>query len=339
MKKIAIILCGGSGSRLWPLSTSGKPKQFLKLMNHKTLIENTIERIPQEYSKIFVSNKNFKDEIRKYITKDDTVIYESCAKNTGQALCLTILKLKELFSEDCNILVIPCDHMFDMDKFRTSIDIGMSIINNSNIVTFGIKPTYPETGFGYIKKRDDNSIDHFREKPNLEKAIEYINDGCLWNSGIFMFRLNHMYNLYSLYNKDSNDYCKQSLESAVIINNEIFISDIYEKTLSISFDFLIMEKIKEGIVIEYNGLWSDIGDWKGIHDFFFKNEGQNEKENKTIGDNIVAIDTENSFIYSDKGKTIVIGLNNIVIVKSDDNLLIMNKDYNNEFKQYIQTNL
>ena len=333
--KVAVILCGGSGTRLWPLSTTNKPKQFLKLINDKTLIENTIDRIPNDYLKIFVSNSNFKDEIRKYVTNKDIVIYESHSRNTGQAICLAILKLKELYSTDCcNIIVLPCDHIFDTTKFNEAIDVGMNILGN-NIITFGIKPAYPEINYGYIKIKNENIIDYFIEKPSYDKCIELIENDCLWNSGIFMFKLNHILDIYNTHNKENIGYCQESLDNAHIINNEIFISDIYKNTVSISFDHLIMEKIQDiGIVIKYNDLWSDIGDWKSIYDFSFRNNNQNIIN----GNNITTINTDKSFIYSDNGKLITIGITDLIIVKIDDNLLIMNKNNIDEFRKYINRN-
>lgn len=329
MDTIAIILCGGVGTRLWPLSTSSKPKQFLSLINDNTLLQNTIERIPQNYIKLFISNKNFSNEINKYVTSNDIVIYEPENKNTGQAICVAILYLKIKYNNNFKIVIFPSDHIFDNKTLNTSINFAMNIVNDNNIITFGIKPIYPESGYGYIKKDLNNNIKYFIEKPSLEIANELIKDGCLWNSGIFVFQLDYIHQLFKKFN-DDYELCEKSIKNANIYNNVIYIDNIYTNVKSISFDYLIMEKIKTGIVIEYDGIWSDIGDWKSLHNIFCI-----ENQNKIIGNNIKLIESSNSLVYSDTGKILLIGINDTIVVNSNGNLLIMNKEMNNIFKNNI----
>jgi len=325
-------MCGGRGSRLWPLSTDNKPKQFLKIINNHTLLQNTIDRIPKDYLKVFVSNINFKADLDKYIKNDDIVIYEPVSRNTGQAIYIACLYLKNKFKKNFKIIALPCDHLFDDDKFCTLLNRGMELLKKQkNIITFGIKPTYPETGFGYILKDKNNKILKFIEKPSLEKANSLIEQGCLWNCGVFLFKLNNIIDLYEIYNQKNNNYCNDSLYKGEIQNNCIILGRDYYNTENISFDYLIMEKIDNGLILEYNSLWSDIGDWKRLRDNFITNN-----ENKTIGNNIENINTEGSLIYSDKGKVVTIGIKDLVVVKYGDNLLIIHKDSSDDFKRYIQ---
>lgn len=330
--KCAIILCGGNGSRLWPLSTSIKPKQFLTMDGKSTLIENTIKRIPNDYLKLFISNVKYKNEIMKYVKHDDIILFEPCARNTGQSINIGVIYLKKHFNKNLQIIVLPCDHLFDDIKFNEMLNIGMNIVDINNIVTFGIKPTYPEPGYGYIMRKNLNEIDYFIEKPSFDKAVELINNGCLWNSGIFMFELDYLEQLFNIYNSKDINILKNSLGE--LIGNEVIINHDYQNVKNISFDVMIMENIKTGNVIEYDGLWTDIGDWKR-----FDESIHNVNENNTlIGTDIKPYMTNNCLIYSDSGEIITVGLNDLIIVKFNENLLIMHKDKNNDFKDIIKKN-
>jgi len=327
MKKYAIILCGGKGTRLWPLSTPDKPKQFAKVFNDVTLMQNTLDRIPNDFGRIFVSNYRLRSELMPYVRDTDIVIFESSSKNTGQAICLAVAYLKQ-FNLQCPIVVLPCDHIFDQDKFREILERSLSMADKQ-IVTFGIKPTNPEPGYGYIKKRDSNLIDYFIEKPTVDQATKLISAGCLWNSGVFVFDLDLANDLFNKLNHTDYIMCQDAVQNAIIIDNEVIVGNMYNNTKSISFDCLIMEKINDGIVLEYDGIWSDVGDWKTIHGLTVN------ENNKIIGD-VVTIDTVSSYIYTDVGKIITVGVQDLVIVKSGNNLLVMNRNKNDEFRKYIQ---
>lgn len=333
MKKVVLVMCGGKGSRLWPVSTSDKPKQFLEIINEKSLLQNTLDRIPSDYLKIFISNIKYKLELDPYINEKDIVIYEPIARNTGQAIYVACSYLKKTYTDNFQILALPCDHIFDDQKFCELLEEGMKQLSENltkPIITFGIKPTYPEPGFGYIQKKD-NKITKFIEKPTKERAMELIQQGCLWNSGLFIFKLNTILRLYKKFNNENINLCNDSLSNAKIKNNCIILADEYSRTESISFDNLIMEKIDNGIVLEYNGPWSDIGDWKRFSENYISGN-----ENKTFGNNIEMLKSTNTLVHSDHGEVIAIGVKNLVIIKHGDNVLIMDKDHNDEFRKLMQ---
>lgn len=326
MRKIAVIMCGGKGSRLWPISIDKTPKQFIKLVNDKTLLENTLERIPKDYERIFLSNIKYESELEKYILPSDTVIYEPIMKNTGQAISAVIMHLTNKYgNEDMKILVVPSDHVTDELYFNTKITEAMDILDINNIVIFGISPSYPTESYGYIKTTN-NKLDYFIEKPNMDISQKLINDGCLWNSGIFTFKKSYIHHLLNLYNKDCNK-CMLSITNAIVKDNNIYLSSDYNDTTSISFDYLIMEKIRDCHVLKYDGFWSDVGNWKSLESLF----DYNEHNNTIIGDNVKCIDTTNTFIHNTENLNVkLIGVNNLIIVKSNNNILIMDKDSHNK---------
>lgn len=325
-------LCGGKGTRLWPISTDQKPKQFLKITNDETLLQNTLNRIPDNYIKVFISNVKYRSELEKYVSKNDIAIFEPISRNTGQAIYVACSHLKKKYNRNFNILVVPCDHLFDDTKFKIALNKGMSLLKDDNVVTFGIKPTYAETGFGYISKDEHNHIMSFVEKPTTEKANQLIKQGCLWNSGVFLFRLNSMLNLYYKFNQKSLNFCDQSLMNASTENNEVILDNSYNHTENISFDYLIMEKISTGLVLEYEGLWSDIGDWKRLLEVYIKDG----RDNKIIGHSVEQIDTSGSLIYCDSGSVVTVGVSDLIVVKYHNNVLILNKDCNDIFKRFVQ---
>lgn len=327
-----LIMCGGSGTRLWPLSRESLPKQFLNLtkkdlsmfqitcLRAKKIKFNNLYVICNQQH-IFLAKKQLDDlSIKNY-----KIIGEPFGKNTAAVIACTSL----LSDIDSNILVMSSDHMWADEVFKISVEEGLHYCKES-IVTFGIVPNYPETGYGYLHYKNNNLIS-FIEKPNLNKAKEYLENGdYLWNSGNFLFS-NKV--IKDEFKKNANDIYESVEEtikhsdshlSEFVLNPENFI-----QVRSESIDYAIMEKHQNGKVIPYNGLWSDIGSFKSLYDF--KNK---DSKNNVLDGDIHCIDTTNSFIKSDK-LVATIGINNLSIIDTPDVLFIGDIDRSQEVKKFV----
>lgn len=333
--KIALILCGGIGSRLWPKSTSQEPKQFLNLYNDsESLLDQTISRFYDNCIIYLVTNKEYMNFFNNPKYNKYNILYESDRKNTGVSILQSCLFIKDKYKTDnINIVVVPSDHYMEKNQFNYYMDIGFNYLLNfpNKILTFGIKPKYAEIGYGYIEFNNDKDYIHdivkFHEKPDILTAEKYvISNNYLWNSGIFIFNLKYMIDEYQLHaNKLYN----------ILINTQFNYENNQNIILPMNvddyqFDKIIMEKTNNGKVIKYNGVWSDIGDWNRLHDLLDK-DGNGNFINKDI--NIENV--QNSYINVDTDNVLIMGLKNVVVVKNNNNILISDKDHINLVNKYI----
>lgn len=305
-----IILAGGKGTRLWPMSRKTSPKQFLKL-NNKTLFKKTLERclLLEKPENIFVStNKDYSFLVQKEF-KNANLIIEPFSKNTGPAILYALKKLNLKNNE--LVLVCPSDHFITPDsEFVKSINKAKEIAKSNHIVTFGIKPTSPETGYGYIKiKPDQFKVEKFTEKPNLKTAQDFLNKGnYYWNSGIFLFPVNLIMQEFEKYAKD-----------------------LLEKTESISIDKAVIEKSDKIAMLPATFNWSDVGSWNS----FYKTQAK-DKNNNTILGNTILHNTKDSLILGNSRLIACIGLKNITVIETEDAVLVANKDDSEEVKQIVE---
>ena len=333
-KKCALILAGGKGTRLWPISNSKIPKQFLNLYNSNIMINETIERIKEifEYENIFVVvNIEQKELAYKYIDYNiprENIIVEPMAKNTAMCIFYASIVIEKKIKNSI-ISIFSSDHYIgDSECFVKTIKKGIQIAGDENkIVTIGINPTYPSTEFGYIKflKQLDNDIynvEEFKEKPNIENAIKYIKNGnYLWNSGMFIIKLDVLYLNFKKYLPQIykfKDYISQ------IYENELSkIGEVYKKVESISIDKGILEKTQDIKMIKGFFEWYDIGN---ISDFF-KTKQKDVEGNVKIGNSFV-YKVQNSNIYNDeKDKLIVIvGNEDINVINCNNVIFVSNKN-------------
>jgi len=351
-----VILCGGSGSRLWPKSREKMPKQFLKLNNQYTMLQNTILRIinlidfiQKDINKkiIIICNKDHSFIIESQILElninvNFSIIAEPKGRDSAPAICIASL----LGTEDDNTFIMPCDHIFDNNEFVISTMKALNFVQES-IITFGIEATKPETGYGYIKVGKNDITEQFVEKPNLELAEEYIKSkNYYWNAGIFMFKNKNMINCFMKYASDIYDNCKLTLEKT-FNNNDVsqkiinLNPDPFINCTSISIDYAIMEKLIndnekniKGITILYKGHWNDIGSYLALYNEI---EKDNDK-NVIIGNennNIFTLNTTNSYIESNESFTAVIGVDNLTIVNSKDALLVINNNNTQDVKKVV----
>ncbi len=342
IKKYALILAGGNGSRLWPISTTNKPKQYLNLYADDIMINETIRRIEPlfEYDNIFVIvNKNQEKIANRYIDYNvprENIIYEPQSKNT--AMCIFYASLKIIRkSGDGIITILSSDHyIIQEEKLINNIVEGIELANiDGNLVTIGIKPTYPATGFGYIqyfynKELKCNIVKKFKEKPNYENALEYIKSGeYYWNSGMFIWSINTIIKNFKVYLPEIYKY-KDEIENDISDFDKI--KEIYSKVQAISIDKGILEKSSKIKMVKGEFNWLDIG---SINDFF-KIMSKKQNGNVEIG-NIIVQDTEETNIYNtSKSLIAVLGVKNFNIINCNNVILVANKDNMNELPKIIE---
>ena len=327
-----MIMCGGNGTRLWPLSRKKLPKQFLKLTDEKySMFQLTCLRLKKikSINKIyFVSNVIHNFLIKEQVEELDITNYMIISEPFGKNTCAAIASVSNL-SKSENLLVMASDHIWDNELFEKAVDDALKILNNS-VVVFGIKPSYPETGYGYINFKDDNLI-KFVEKPNLETAKKYIETGeYLWNSGNFLFNIQYLNN--SL-NKNANDIYEnvnETLKNSIFSKNELKLnSKFFEKVRSESIDYAVMEFVNDGKVIKYDGKWIDIGSFKSLYDYLEKDENKNVLQAKTK-----ILNTTKCLLKSDK----LVVLNNVedlTIIDERDSLYIGKTDKSQDVKKLV----
>lgn len=327
-----LIMCGGTGTRLWPLSRDSLPKQFLNLTEEDlTMFQITCLRAKNiNFDNLFViCNKEHiflaKKQLDDLSIKNYKIIGEPFGKNTAAVIACASL-LSDINSD---ILVMSSDHMWTDDIFKTTVNEGMKYCKES-IVTFGIVPNYPETGYGYLHYKDNNLI-KFVEKPSIERAKEYLENGnYLWNSGNFLFSNKVIKDEFKKNAKDIHDSVEETIKNSDSHLSEFILdSETFNKVRSESIDYAIMEKYQNGKVVPYNGLWSDIGSFKSLYDF--KNK---DIKNNVLDGDIHCIDTTNSFIKSNKLVT-TIGINDLSIIDTPDVLFIGDINRSQEVKKFV----
>ncbi len=342
-----LIMAGGSGERFWPLSTKEKPKQLLKIFSNKSLIRLAYERILPLVDKdqIFIATneiqlKALKEELPE--VNDTRIIIEPAFRDTASAISYGSLMISKCY-DNPTICVLASDHLIaNEEEFRKIIKIAETEAEKGNIVTLGMKPEYPETGYGYIEV--DKTILNkptkalaFKEKPNLEIAKDYFSSGkYLWNSGMFIFKYNTM--LESLKKYSPNHY-EVSLELNKLIdtNNGVItankVRDTFIKFEKRSIDYAVMEKANNIVVIPSSFGWNDVGSYLAFDELFNKDENNNVIYNVKS----ITIDSTNNIIISqdDKNNINLLGVNNMIIVITKDNLLIIPKDRCQEIKKIL----
>lgn len=329
-----VILAGGSGSRLWPLSRELYPKQLLNLNEEKSLLQSTFERlnrfIPAE-NIISVTNTKHHANIKMQLgelSKNTRILSEPISKNTAPAIALSVKYIIENTDDDEIILVVPSDlRIEDNKKFEQSILNAQKLAQDGHIVTFGIKPDYPETGFGYICSQN-GKVSEFTEKPDLETAEKYLQSGnYYWNSGIFMFKASVMIEEFEKHCPEIASIIKKINCSGVSIPFTEF-----EKMPNISIDYAVMEKCSNIVMVELLSDWKDLGSWKSIYEVSPK-----DADNNVFVGHVLDNGSKNSFVYSSSKLVATIGLEDTVIVETEDAILACKKDKTQEVKQVYET--
>ena len=346
---IPIILSGGAGTRLWPLSWGDHPKQFLPLVTNRTMIQETLLRLKglELGSPIISCGEGHRFMVAQQIGKilpevvstdsttvKPTIILEPMAKNTAPAIaaaCCAAIKQ----DKNAIVIVLPSDHVIaDVQTFQNAVKIAAKNAEAGYLVTFGIVPTFPATGYGYVKaglSTDSGNgvvdgaftLEKFVEKPCLEKAQEYLASGeYAWNSGMFVFKAASFLEELKIYNTEMAALATEAFEKATVDTDFIRLNaESFGKIKGDSIDYAVMEKTKKGRVVKLNAGWDDVGSWSALYDISKKDENQNVIK----GDDVITLDTTSSYIRGGKRTIATIGLDDVVIVDSDDSLLVAAK--------------
>lgn len=341
----ALIMAGGKGTRFWPLSTEEKPKQFLNLIGEETMIQMTVNRIkpiiPME--RIFIcTGKKYVDLVKEQLPEilDRNIIVEPEGRNTAPCIALSAILINRYY-KNADMIVLPSDHLINKeDIFRKVINSADNFIekHKDSIVTLGISPSRAETGYGYIKydrisnpqkNKDLVKVDAFVEKPNKEKAEEYLNSGdYLWNGGMFLWNAESILNKIKRYLPDTFE----ALHNIEDVKEELIqevIDKYYCKTDAISIDYGILEKDKDIYVIPCDIEWDDIGTWKAVERYKEKDINDN-----IIDGNIRVIESKSNIAINNEKKMVMIGIKDVMTIETEDSIYIVNKDYMNNLRDY-----
>ncbi len=338
---IPVILSGGSGTRLWPLSRESYPKQFLSLdsKTNKTLLQKTYERLiglENLEKPILIINEDHRfivaEQFREINTVPEAIILEPIGRNTAPAITVAALQAISK-GDDPLLLILAADHEIEnIEEFQKVIEAGKTYANQGRLVTFGIVPTSPETGYGYIEAKDSLHqeseitglpIEKFIEKPNKEKAKELIKDTRFtWNSGMFLFKASSILEELEKFTPEIVNCCKIAIEEDVADLDFLRLDiESFKRCPKLSIDVAVMEKTKLGTVLPLKAGWSDIGSWKSLWDTSPKNN-----EGNYINGRVIAEKSKNCYLKSEQRLVVGLGLDNLIVVETNDAILIASKD-------------
>ena len=327
-----IILCGGSGTRLWPISRTLMPKQFVKLFDNRSLFQLTAHRNNKFCDKLYIVSNSEQYFLAIDQLKDSNnakFLLEPVGKNTAPAIALSCMDI------DPNeiVLVTPSDHLIKNEmEYQKVVQKAKKLATLDNLVTFGITPSYPETGFGYIEA-DKEDVKSFKEKPDLKTAKEYIKKGnYYWNSGMFCFKAGIFLKELQKYSPKIYDACKIAFENAQqITNNQLRITHEYMSIIpKESIDYAVMEKSTKVKVIPSDINWSDLGSFDALYEELPKDKNQN-----TLNDNHISIDSKDNLIITHDKQIATIDIENLIIIDTPDALLISKKGSSQKVKEVV----
>ncbi|MBD3414858.1 MAG: NTP transferase domain-containing protein [Candidatus Aminicenantes bacterium] len=344
----AVIIAGGIGSRFWPLSRKQRPKQFLPIISKQTMIEETIQRISPKIppSQIHtIANRQQTHMLTELVPQlpAKNLLIEPQGKNTAPCLLLAtgFIYLKD---PESVIAVLPADHLIrDHSHFLKKLESAAAAADKSNhLITFGIPPSFPATGYGYIRfsRKSPSSysgenffrVKEFKEKPDQKTALRFLKSGTyFWNSGMFIWKARVFAENLKRYAPEMFSYWQQILE-ALKNRKSNQLNDIFHEIPSISIDYALMEKTQEVLMSPGDFGWSDVGSWSSLLDIWDKDQNQNALRGEAI-----TIDTENCLVHNPDKLTALIGVKDLVIVNTEDALLICRKNQDQKVKQVVAT--
>lgn len=356
MNNYAVIMAGGVGTRFWPKGTLRVPKQFLKIANDsETMLQQAYKRLEGLFrdDRIFVvTNVIYKNEVKKQLPRipEENILCEPIGRNTAPCIGLACLYIGH-FEPKANVLVVAADHLIDdIDEYHRIISSGLSFVNEKGgIVTLGIHPTKPETGYGYIQYDADHfhdvefekrgstvtervyKVKTFAEKPNLEVAKAFLESGdFLWNSGMFIFRTDTM-------SEEIKEYLPELFESLGRLQQKLFepgfqkhLEEEYARLKSISIDYGVMEKSPNVYIIRSKFGWNDVGAWDEVYNIKEKDADGNVKQGRTV-----TLDTKNCMIINDQKIVATIGVEDLLIINTDNGLLICRRGEAQSVKEIV----
>lgn len=344
-----IIMAGGIGSRFWPLSRVVKPKQFLDILGvGRTFLQQTFDRfstiIPKE-NFLVVTSVKYRDLVLEQLPEltEEQVLLEPLRRNTAPCLAYAAYKIK-IKNPDANLVVAPSDHIIlKEEEFIRQVKNGLQFVKeNDALLTLGVKPNRPETGYGYIqvkKKVKFNELTNlykvktFTEKPDEQMANVFVESGeFFWNSGIFIWSLQSLLKAFDMHIQDVSSLFEKGVKLYNTSNEVHFIKKTYSECPAISIDYGIMEKAKNVYVLTADFGWSDLGTWGSL----YENKEKDTDGNVINGDNVLAYNTKNCIVNISKGKVAVLqGLDGYIVAESNDTLMICKKEDEQQIKQFV----
>jgi mannose-1-phosphate guanylyltransferase/mannose-6-phosphate isomerase len=334
---IPVILAGGSGTRLWPLSRRLFPKQLLNLTQDKSLLQQTILRVVGASGvtdPIIICNDAYRymtaEQLREIGVKTVSMVLEPVGRNTAPAVGVAALMAKGMDPE-AMILVLPSDHLIpDVEKFHRTLDAASCFAAHGNLVTFGVVPGSPETGYGYIRKgksiacgsqplHEAFKIHEFVEKPDLQTAGRYVRSGeYCWNSGMFMFRAKDIIREMELLAPEIMEACKTSVEKGISENGVLMLDpDAFHRCPSDSIDYAIMEKTRRGVMVPFDAGWNDVGSWEALWDLGMKNG-----DNNLIRGDVISHESKGCLVFAESRLVTVLGMKDAIVVETSDAVLV-----------------
>tara|TARA_R110001583_G_C5671425_1_gene411182 strand:- start:7468 stop:8868 length:1401 start_codon:yes stop_codon:yes gene_type:complete len=339
---IPVIMSGGSGTRLWPLSRKHKPKQFLALFGDNTMFQETLHRLTgldDLQPPIIICNNDHRfmvaEQLQQLAVTEPTIMLEPFGKNTAPALAIAALQAMAL-GDDPILLVLAADHVInDIAAFHHAIALAKIEAEKGLLVTFGIVPTSPNTGYGYIQADEKNAISNvtaFVEKPDLDTAINYVASGnYYWNSGMFLFKASTLITELEKYSPDIVTSCRDALTKGQSDLDFIRLdSDAFETCPADSIDYAVMEHTDKAVVVPLDAGWNDVGSWSSL----WECAEQDDDSNVLQGD-VMIDDVQNSYIHSEHRLVSVLGLDHIVVVETADAVMVASKDSAQNVKEIV----
>ena len=336
-----VILCGGSGTRLWPKSRKMLPKQLLSLTGEQTMLQQTLERVRGFEKPVIVCNEDHRfmvaQQAQEIGFESFTMITEPTGRNTAPAIAFAaVAAAKE--NESTNLLVLPADHLLDdVEQFHRAVDIGLQAASNGGLVTFGIVPTAPETGYGYIQKAEGDAADirpiaQFVEKPNKETAAQYIESGeYYWNAGMFLFSAKNLLDELAEHAPAIHRSTIKAMENAKVESDFVKLNlDDVKAIPEDSIDYAVMEKTSRGFVVPLACGWSDVGSWSSLWEALEKDE----QGNVALGD-VIMEGCKNSLVFGEDHLVAAVGIEDLVIVDTKNATLVAPKDRAQEVKAIV----
>jgi len=340
-----VVLSGGSGTRLWPLSRKAHPKQLLPLLNQTSLLQDTINRLDgfkDIAGTVVICNEDYRFMVAEqaHATRigASAIILEPIGRNTAPAIALAAFHALQS-NEEAVLLILPADRdIQNVAAFHQAIEIGLQQALEGHFVTFGIVPDSPETGYGYIKASVEvavnqvSTIEKFVEKPDLATATKYLDEGgYYWNSGMFMFKAAEYLNALEEFAPEIYHACQNAMDKAQRDMDFIRVGiEDFKKCPGDSIDYAVMEKVKNAVVIPVDIGWSDVGSWSALHEI----GEQDENNNIFIGDTL-HVATKNSYVRAEHKLVTTLGVEDLIIVDTDDALLVANKEHVQDIKEIV----
>lgn len=342
---LPVIICGGSGTRLWPVSRQLHPKPFMKLSDGESFIQKTLKRacLNGVSDVLTLTNRDL-----YFLTRDEYAeveadinnhyVLEPCGRNTAPAVALAAKQAQQQFGDDCVMLVLPSDHLIeDANAFQLAVDNAVAAAHAGYLATFGIVPTRAETGFGYIQKSSDQVVDgvfqvvQFVEKPDLTTATDYVDSGkYLWNSGMFCFKAGLFLSELAAHAPALSEAVESAWQARSQQEPVELPEDLFAKCEDISIDYAVMEKSGKVAVVESKFDWSDIGSWEAYADTV----EQDEQGNGVSGE-VLLIDSEDNLVVAEERLVATVGVDGLAIIDTPDALLVMDKRKSQDVKKVV----